>query len=328
KSYSPGVGIEGVKNPDFWVKGRPYLDGYRYLIIKDVATQVGAFRTGKLNMTGKRFATLNPTDMETVKKENPALKFYPTASVLGSWFFMNTRKPPFQDQRVRKAVSLALDRQATIKVVAHGHGIISKPFPIEPWGIPMDELLKMPGYRQPKDADIAEGKKLMQAAGFPDGFEVTVLARHMAESKDAAVFMTSQLAQLGIKAKVQTLEDAIFWDTGRKAGHDAMVYTPTWSITDPHWQGRYWAPGAALNFSGNDDDKELIKMWDEQIKIVDAEKRNALIRKIEEHLLEALPGVSIVWPNVYIGVHPEVQNFAPGMGDSCGNTLEEIWLTK
>lgn len=82
-----------------------------------------------------------------------------------------------------------------------------------------------------------------------------------------------------------------------------------------------------MNFTGNDDDKELIKMWDEQIKTMDPEKRKALIRKVEEHLFEALPGVSIVWPYTYIGIRPEVRNFAPG-NDYFGNTLEDIWLAK
>ncbi|MFH1487148.1 MAG: ABC transporter substrate-binding protein [Chloroflexota bacterium] len=327
-SYSPAMSIEGVKNPDFWVKGRPYLDSYRVIIIKDAATRLSAFRTGKLSITGRTFAALLPTDMETVKKENSALKFYPSPTLIGSWFFMNTRKPPFKDQRVRKAISLALDRQAALKVMAHGYGVISKPFPVEPWGIPEDDLLKMPGYRQPKDADLAEAKKLMQAAGYPDGFELTILARQMWQSKDVATFMTGQLAQLGIKAKVQVLEDAIFWDTGRKAGHEAMVYTPFWSFTDPHWMGRYWAPGNPLNFSGNEDDKELTQMWDEQIKTVDQEKRRALIRKVGEHMLDSLPGVSVVWYHQFLGVHPEVRDFYPGMGDSVCGTLEEIWLTK
>ncbi|MBI2908906.1 MAG: ABC transporter substrate-binding protein [Chloroflexi bacterium] len=328
KSYSPGVSLEGVKNPDFWVKGRPYLDGYTFLIIKDESTRLSAFRTGKVNMTGKQFATLTPPDKDMLLKENPALKFYPSPSFLGSWFFMNTRKPPFQDQKVRKAAYLALDRQAAIKVVARGSGEISKPFPVDPWGIPTGELSKMPGYRQPKDQDIADAKKLMADAGFANGFDLTILARQMWQSKDAAVFMTDQLAKIGVRAKVQTLEDAIYWDTGRKAGHEAMVYTPVWTFTDPHWMGRYWAPKYALNFSGNDGDTKLTNLWDEQIKVVDVEKRKAMIRQVEEHLIDALPGISIVWYHQFIGVRPEVRNFYPGIGDYVGNTLEEIWLAK
>lgn len=328
KSYTPGVGIEGVKNPDFWVKGKPYLDGFRFLILKDNATRLSAFRTGKLNITGKTFAALVPEDMEAVKKENSQVKFYLSPTLIGSWFFMNMRKPPFQDKNVRNAINLALDRQAAIKVLAQGQGVIAKPFPVEPWGTPPDEFAKRPGMRQPKDADLAEAKKLMQAAGYPDGFELTILARQMWQSKDVAVFMTDQLAKLGIKSKVQTLEDAVFWDTGRKAGHEAMVYTPFWSFTDPYWMGRYWAPGGALSFAGNDDDKQLIQMWDDQIKIVDSEKRKAVIRQVEDHLMDALPGIPVVWYSQFIGVRPEVHNFYPGIQDSIGNTLEEIWLAK
>ncbi|MBI2909042.1 MAG: hypothetical protein HYX92_15470 [Chloroflexi bacterium] len=328
KSYSPGIGLEAVKNPDFWVKGRPYLDGYRFLIIRDMATRLSAFRTGKVNLTGKAVGTLTPAEMETVKKENPELQFFPAATPLGPWFFMNVRKPPFKDQKVRKAIGLALDRQAALKVVAQEKGVIGKPFPVEPWGIPMNDLLKAPGFRQPKNADIAEAKKLMEAAAYAAGFEMTILTRYMWQAKDAAIFMTSQLAQIGVKAKVDILEDAIFFDMGRKATFDAMVYTPVSSFSDPQWMGRYFEPGSPTHYTGNDDDKELASMWREQVRIVDVEKRKALIRKIEEHLLEVYPSVPIVWPFTFTGVRPEVKNFFPGMGDYYGNTLEEIWLAK
>ncbi|MBI2908801.1 MAG: hypothetical protein HYX92_14255 [Chloroflexi bacterium] len=330
KSYTPGVGLEGVRNADFWIKGRPYLEGYRFLILKDAATRVSAFRTGKVNMTGRMLASLTPVEVEGLSKENAELKFYPGPTQIGVGFFMNIRKPPFQDPRVRKAVSLALDRQAALKVLAQGQGIVGKPFPKEQWGgVPVNDLLKMPGLRQPKEADIAEAKKLMETAGYPSGFEVTILARQMAQSREPAVFMTDQLSPLGIKAKVNLQEDAVFWDAGRKAAHEAMVYNPSTMIADPHWLGRFWTPGGTLNFSGNEADKQLIQMWDEQIKTVDPEKRKAMLRKVEEYLLETVPGVHIVWYTQIIGARPEVRNFFPGtIVDTVGNTLEEIWLAK
>ncbi|MBI2907442.1 MAG: hypothetical protein HYX92_07310 [Chloroflexi bacterium] len=328
KEYSPGVGLEGVKNPDFWVKGRPYLDGFRFLIIKDQATRESAFRTGKVNMTGKQMAALTPEETERLKKENSELTFHRSPTLQGSWVILNTRRPPFQDQRVRKAVSLAFDRQAAVKTVGQGVGLISKPLPVAPWGIPMDELLNLPGYRQPKDKDIADAKKLMADAGHANGFNLAILTRQMWMAKDAAVFLTDQFAKVGIKANVQTLEDALLWETGRKLAYDALVYLMVWPFTDPHYMGRYWVPGNAVNYSGNDDDKELAQMWDEQIKIADPAKRKALIRKVEEHLLDALPGISIVWYVTFVGLRPEVRNFYPGVSDYVGNTLQEVWLAK
>ncbi|MBI2909491.1 MAG: hypothetical protein HYX92_17740 [Chloroflexi bacterium] len=328
KAYTPGTILEGVKNLDFWVKGRPYLDGYRVLIISDPATRLAAFRTGKINRTGKTTYALTPTEMETVAKDNPALKFYPSASVNGAWFFLNTRRPPFQDQRVRTAVHLALDRQAAIKVLAKGKGLLGQPLPLDPWAIPEAELVKMPGYRQPKDADIQDAKRLMREAGYADGFDLAIWARQQWQSRESAVFMTNQLAAIGVRAKVQVVGDAEFWETGRQARHEAMSYTSVFFTPDPQWGGRSWAPGGTLNFSGNEDDKELARMFDEQIKILDLAQRKALIRKMAEHLLNALPAMPVVWHQVFIGAGPEVRNFTPGISDYLANTLEEIWLAK
>lgn len=328
KSYSPGSGLEGVKNPDYWVKGRPYLDGYRYLIIKDEATRMAALKTGRVNMTEKRFAVLQPKDVEVLKKEQPDMKFYPTGSPLGPWFFMNLKKGPFQDIRLRKAVNLALDRQAAVKVLAQGQAIIGRHFPIDPWGIPEADLLKMPGFRQPKDADIAEAKKLVAEVGFPSGFELDILTRQMWQAKDPAVFMTNQLAQIGIKSKVTVMEDVIFWDTGRKGNHDVMVYTPNATFPDPDWLGRAVMPGGTLNFSGNTDNKELTALWDEQTRTVDPEKRRAVVRKMDEALFETLPDIPIMWYLHFTGVRPEVKNYSQPISDFVGNTFEELWLAK
>lgn len=66
---------------------------------------------------------------------------------------------------------------------------------------------------------------------------------------------------------------------------------------------------------------------DQQAKILDPTQRNVVLRKVEEHLLDALPGIPVVWLQSFIGVRPEVKNFSPG-NDYLGNTLEEIWPTK
>jgi len=326
KSYSPGVSVELVKNDDYWVKGRPYLNGVTFFIIKDKATRLAALRTGQAKQTGRVFAALTPTEAATLKKDVPAMRFIPSPTVLGPSFFMNLRTPPFKDQRVRQAMYLMVDRQAAVKVIAEGEGQVGNFFPFEGWGIPRDELVKLPGYRQPKDQDIAAAKKLLAEAGYPNGFPLKLLSRNNEVTKAAAVFMTDQLAKVGITASVQIIEDAPFWDSGRKAQYEAMVYTPA-TIADPHDMGRTFAARSYLNFSGNDDDPKMNEMWDKQMRSVDEKTRKAAIVELERYLLmEQIPSVPIVWPTTFIAVAPQVQGFVAGMTDYANNRHQETWL--
>ncbi|MBI2910443.1 MAG: ABC transporter substrate-binding protein [Chloroflexi bacterium] len=329
KSYTPGVGVELVKNPDYWVAGRPYLDRVLFLILKDNTTRMAALRTGRVKLTGRSFATLTPSERETIKKDNPRMVFFPSTGPPNPWFFMNLRGKPFNDKRVRKAVSLSIDRQAALKVISDGQGLLGRVFPLEGWGIPDDKRVDLPGYRQPKDADIAEAKRLMAEAGYPQGFKLTVLARTMSLSKEPAIFLTSQLARIGIDTKVEVLEDAVFWDRGRKAQHEAMVYTPSMTIPDVDTIGRFLAKGGALNFSGNENDQTLNELWGKQRRAIDEAQRKAIIEEIERYVLdEAQPVIPLLVPFTFLAHWPEVRNFAPGISEYGNNNLQEIWLAQ
>ncbi|MDO8531469.1 MAG: ABC transporter substrate-binding protein, partial [Dehalococcoidia bacterium] len=329
KSYTPSVSFDLVKNESYWVQGRPYLDGISVFVIKDPATRLAALRTGQAKQSGRTYSAVTPTEMETLKKEVPGMRFVASPTVLGPWFFMNMRNAPLKDLRVRQAISLSLDRQAAVKVVGEGAGIVGTYFPFSDWGIPRDELLKMPGFRQPKDQDIADAKKLLADAGYPNGFSMTILSRGNQVTKTGAVFMTDQLSKIGITANVQVLEDAVFWENGRKAQHQAMVYPPATLTADPHAIGRFFTKGSSLNFSGNDNDTKVNELWDKQARTVDPAARQAIIVEVERYLLtESLPAIPIAWPSNFIAISAQERGFAPGVTDYSNNRHQETWLAQ
>ncbi|MBI2907323.1 MAG: ABC transporter substrate-binding protein [Chloroflexi bacterium] len=329
KSYTAGVSVELVKNTDYWATGRPYLDGVVFYVLKDNMTRLAALRTGRVHMTGRNLATITPSEMETIKKTNPQMAIYPTTTPVYPWFFMNLRNKPFNDKRVRKALSLSIDRQAALKVIAGGYGSIARLFAVEGWGIPEDERLKLPGYRQPKDIDLAEARKLLGEAGYAQGFKLNILARTMRLSQDSAVFLTEQFARVGIESKVEVLEDAVFWDRGRRAQHEAMVYTPAMSVPDLEIMGRFLIKGASMNYSGNDDDAKINGLWAKQRAAVDDNQRKAAIEELERYVYEeAQPAIPLVVPYTFLAVQPEVRNFSPGISEQGNNNLQDIWLAK
>ncbi len=157
-----------ARNPEYFDTGYPYIDEYRILSTPDAATRLAAFRTGQSDIL--QLSSL--TDVETVRKTNPKAVVQEITTVLAP-FGLNLRpdKPPFNDVRVRRAISMAIDRQKQVDTLFEGHAILG-------WGIPyfywQDEL--------PSASDLGpywqyrpeEAKKLLAEAGYPKGFETTL----------------------------------------------------------------------------------------------------------------------------------------------------------
>lgn len=329
RGYTPGVSLELVKNTDYWVKGRPYLDGITFPVITDWSTYIAALRTGQIHRTGRVFGAISPSEKDTIQKTSPDMVFYESPNVISPWMQLNTREgSPFKDVRVRRAVSLALDRHAAVKVLAEGAGLLGGVFPtFKAWGLTQDELKKLPGFAQDKTAEIAQAKKLMADAGYPDGFDLAVLSRTNKPTRDAATFMTAQLQPLGIRAKVEVIEDALFWPRGREAKFHAMVYTPVDTMPDPHWMSRYYLLGSPLVFTGLKDAK-IADLAAKQVREPDVAKRKALLQDLERHILtEAVDSIPIVWPFTFIGASPKMKGFTPAISDYVLNRLEAVWLS-
>jgi peptide/nickel transport system substrate-binding protein len=157
-----------VRNPDYFDKGYPYIDEYRILSTPDAATRRAAFRTGQSDWVDAR----SLSDVDAVLKTNPkAVVQENTTLFTGLGLALSQDKPPFNDVRVRRAMSMAIDRQKHVDTIYEGHGILG-------WGVPyiywQDEL--------PTAADLGpywqyrpeDAKKLLAEAGFPNGFETTL----------------------------------------------------------------------------------------------------------------------------------------------------------
>lgn len=173
KEYNKESHATLVKNPNYWREGLPYLDGIEITVFADAAPRHAALRAGQLH-----FSTEEIRYVQDVLRGNPNLT--QTETYLGGLIYefgMNQKTfEPFADLRVRKAIHLVIDRDEMVaaKWGARENGLLAAPVPppLQPYGLTEEELYEIPGYRKPKDEDIAEAKKLMEAAGYPDGFKV------------------------------------------------------------------------------------------------------------------------------------------------------------
>ena len=151
--FKPNEGIKVAKNPDYWKKGRPYLDGIDYTIIKNPSTRVLAFIAGKFDMTTPYNLTI-PL-MRDIQTQAPQAICELTPTNVSRNLIVNRDKPPFDDPQIRLALALSLDRKAFIDTINEGKADIGGamlPPPEGIWGMPPEMLRTLPGY----DPDVAQ----------------------------------------------------------------------------------------------------------------------------------------------------------------------------
>src|SRR5213083_1811123 len=202
KEHTRKVRVVLQRNPDYYDKGRPYIDEYTILSAPDDATRVAAFRTGQSDLIWR--ASLS--DVEAIRKTNPnaiVQAYHNTLAPFGVALAQD--RPPFNDVRVRRAISMAIDRQKQVDTVFEGHGILG-------WGVPYIYYQDTP----PTAKDLgpwwqyrpADAKKLLAEAGHPNGFETTLFYYEYFPQMSSQVQLVQQdlKKHLNINVKITKLD--------------------------------------------------------------------------------------------------------------------------
>jgi len=200
----------------YWEKddeGRqlPYLDGVDAFVIPDQTAKYAAFLSGRLDFTNSGpIAGLKIEQAENIESsmaDKADIRKIPGGMLLVGF---NTIKPPFDDIRLRRAISLYLDRQAMGDAIERGKG--STPtglfFPTLPWTNP--DVLTWPGYNNATKAqDREEAKRLMVEAGFPDGFKTSLVVTRTSSAAAPMEFLVSDILGLGIESTLERLQNSV-----------------------------------------------------------------------------------------------------------------------
>src|SRR5690348_1888952 len=209
-----------TRNPDYFDAGRPYIDEYHILSTPDAATRLAAFRSGQSDI----HFVASVIDAANVKKTTPAavVQEYKTVQTVFG-LALAQDKPPFNDVRVRRAISMAIDRQRQVDTIYGGHGILG-------WGIPyfyfqdkMPTAAQLGPYWQHKPA---EAKKLLAEAGHPNGFESTLFYYEYFPEMSSQVQVVQQdlKKNLNIDIKISKLDYTTFYGRYAEGKWDGMAW--------------------------------------------------------------------------------------------------------
>ncbi len=170
--FKPNESIKVVRNPDYWKKDRPYLDGVEYTIIPNRSTAVLGFVAGKFDMT---FPTeISVPLMKDVKNQAPQAVCELVPTNVSTNLLINRDKPPFDNPDIRRAMMLALDRKAFIDILSEGKADIGGamlPAPAGVWGLPDEDLGQAAGlwprYREEPRRSAGDHEKARLRPGQP-----------------------------------------------------------------------------------------------------------------------------------------------------------------
>jgi len=324
KSYTRGVGVELERNPNYWVKDRPYLDGIRYSTVVDENTAFTDFLGGQF----LRYYPLTPEEYDRVGRETGGKATASSVVALSRRIvFFNGPKKPYGDLRVRQAISLALDRASGIQVVESGKGTPGGyMMPGGDWAIPTDQLKKAPGYEK---ADVAEAKKLLAAAGVTEPLSGVILTRTDPQFQALAVWVQGTLQKaLGWNYTIDVEDNATAYSKAYAGQFDLIAWTVAIAIDDPDATFSEIATTKAVRNWSKIYDTGGDALFDKQTVTVDAAQRKQIVQQMETTFLNSVQ-VAVMWfSNANHGIYNSVHNYKVTKSLYTNQRYQDVWLSK
>jgi len=330
KEYRAGESLELERNPDYFVKDRPYLDGLRYIVIKDRATKFAALQAGRLDVAFPGDA--NKAIADQMKHALPQMVTQLSIENNTDNIIINHRRPPFNDPRVRRAISLAIDRKAYVRAVHQGGALpggAMAPKPYGVWGLSERDLASLPGYGDPAK-EKAEAKRLLAEAGYGPGrpLKVTMSTRAIPIYVDFASFVVDQLKQVAIEAALEQVETGVWHPklTRREFELGANVTGIGPDDPDANFFENYKC-GSPRNYSDYCN-PEVDRLIEEQSQTLDPAKRLRLVHEIDKRL--QLEGARPImgWRVLYFQHWPYVKGLVAHQSIYNFGRMQDVWLDR
>ena len=330
--FKPNEVIRVTRNPDYWKPGRPYLDGIEWTIIKDVSTRVLAFVAGKSDLFSPYGVTI--PILKDIKSQAPEAICEVTATNVNRTLIVNRSKPPFDNADLRRAMSLTLDRKAFIDIITEGQGDIGGtmlPGPEGVWGMPPDELQKLPGYHPDVAKNRVEARNIMQRLGYgPDKrLAVTISTRNIPPYRDPAVILIDQLKEIYIDGELETVDTVNWYPKLMRKDYKVGLNISENSVDDPDQQFyENYVCSAERNYTGYCN-PELDKLVDRQSMESDKDKRKQLVWEIERRLAADGARPVIFYPRQATCRYPQVKGMTMMVNSIYnGYRFEDLWLDR
>ncbi len=328
KEWRRGEFVEYVRNPDYFVKGRPYLDGLRYVIISERGTRTAALQAGRLDTAGPGETTKAIADQ--LKGAVPQMVITRVGALTSPNLLVNHARPPFNDARVRRAVDLAIDREGYIKGVLQGAGVMGAALvspPYGSWGLGERDLMQI--YGKPEGRK-ATARKLLSEAGYgpanPLRFEAHT--RAIATYVDLASYVVNELKQVGVEIALKQVDSVQWYSITTRKEFQLGINISGYGVDDPDAILFENYTCTSLRNYTSYCDEAVSRMIDQQSQELDPVKRLALVHQVQKKLADAGARPTVSWGIDHFAHWPHVKNLIPHHSLYSFGRMQEVWLDR
>jgi ABC-type transport system substrate-binding protein len=332
-SYRPNVAYTFVRHPGYFAAGMPYIERIEVTVDEDNASRIASFLAGKYDLGWENPGIINRTDWvqikDALKQKRPNLKTAEFPANVMSHISMRTDQKPFGDVRVRQAMSYAIDRQGILDATAEGVGVFNPPAvpaALKEWTLPIDQLGEGAKYYK---HDPKEAKRLLAAAGYPNGFPATMCFTTYGSTVlvDSMELVVKYLKDVGIDARVDQKEYGAYAASCLLGKFDSMTYGPQTPFLDPDNFINQYVPGEPKNQS-QINDPVVTDMIVRQRRTFELGKRREVIHEMQRYLAKQQYYVQIP-SGIYVAVWDgALKNYGPNVGYDYGGRLVAAWLDR
>ena len=332
-SLAPDVAFTFRRNPNWFEKGRPYADNVRLAIIPDRSQQLAQFAAGNLD----ELLLDNPFELDGARQNSPRALVYKAANASPGPLNFQLGDPSsiFQDIRVRRAFSMAIDRETLGKVVYNGEAeqMLYVPAYMGKWALRVGDLA--PSVQQYYKYNPAEAKKMLEAAGQTNlQFKITYPNALATPSfVKQAESIGNMLNAIGVKitfVEVDFNKDWIDAGKGIRQGYypkDTVVYATVASYTDADEFLFNYFDSKSTTSEERVSDPAVDAMIEKERTVVNEDERLKSVQEIERYIADKMYPVPTVGTYQWILVNPRVQNYE--YSSSSGKMTEsyaKLWL--
>jgi peptide/nickel transport system substrate-binding protein len=330
-AYDTGQAIKGERNPDYYHPGLPYLDGFTGIFAPKQATRIDAIRSDRAAM---EFRGLPPSAREElVKALGDKITVQESDWNCGSMVMANHKAKPFDDARVRRALSLAIDRwhgAEALSKIANVRTVAGTVFPGSPLAETKEELQKIAGYWPDIEKSRAEARRLLKEAGV-EGLAFELLTRGVDQPyKTVGTWLVDEWSKVGLRVTQKVVPTGPFLEAQRTGNFQVFSGANCHGVVNPLLDVQAYLPGSYYtgNYGQYEDPKE-IALYDKMLRETDPARERALMLEFDKYVLDdEAHAAYLMWWNRIIPYRSYVKGFKISPSHYINQDLAMIWLDK
>jgi peptide/nickel transport system substrate-binding protein len=329
--YETGQAIRGVRNPDYYRKGLPYLDGFTAIFADKQAVRVEAIRSDRAAI---EFRGLPPSARDELKAAlGDKLDVQESDWNCGSLVLPNHKHKPFDDPRVRRALTLAIDRwhgAPALSKIANVRTVGGIVFPGSPLAATKEELEQIAGFWPDIEKSRAEARRLLKEAGA-EGLSFELLNRGVDQPyKYVGIWLIDEWSKIGVHATQRVLPTGPELDALRSGNFEIVLGANCHGVPNPLMDVQPYLPASFYTANyGQYEDQAEVDLYKKMLRETDFTKQRALMREFEKYVIDdQAHEIWVLWWNRIIPYRSYVKGWKISPSHYINQDLATVWLDK